>query len=325
MKLAAHQPRIDSLAHCNIVQGLCGSYKLNFFSSVQLLAHLSKRLVPCSVIGAFFKYTFIVFSYWRVFQRHFYSVQLLAHFSNTLSRCSFLLLALQSLVGLSLVTVFSYWSVCHIHFYSVQLLAHFSNALLRCSIICASFKHTFAVFSYWRVFQIHFYSFQLLAHFSNTLLQCPAIGAFFTVTFIVFSYWRIFQIRFYRVQLLAHFSNTPLMGTLHQHSPGRLRFPFLFNVPFLVSYAIRRYETYLMDVWVTKLLTNGSVLHYYIFSLYLTVFLSPRHGAFSGCGWRNVFQLWRAAANTLNTQSRTADKGWSSSLGVGRGANNCSP
>jgi hypothetical protein len=30
-------------------------------------------------------------------------------------------------------------------------------------------------------------------------------------------------------------------------------------------------------------------------------------------------QIWRVAANILNTQSRTADKGWSSSLGVGRG------
>jgi len=33
----------------------------------------------------------------------------------------------------------------------------------------------------------------------------------------------------------------------------------------------------------------------------------------------------RIAANILNKQSRTADKGWSSSLGVGRGANNSSP
>jgi hypothetical protein len=36
-------------------------------------------------------------------------------------------------------------------------------------------------------------------------------------------------------------------------------------------------------------------------------------------------QLWRVAANILNKQSRTADKGWSSSLGVGRGAKNSSP
>jgi len=30
----------------------------------------------------------------------------------------------------------------------------------------------------------------------------------------------------------------------------------------------------------------------------------------------------RVASNKLNKQSRTADEGWSSSLGVGRGANN---
>ena len=35
--------------------------------------------------------------------------------------------------------------------------------------------------------------------------------------------------------------------------------------------------------------------------------------------------IWRVAANILNKQSRTADKRWSSSLGVGRGAKNSSP
>ena len=35
--------------------------------------------------------------------------------------------------------------------------------------------------------------------------------------------------------------------------------------------------------------------------------------------------IWRVAANKLNRQSRTADRGWSSSLGVGRGSNNSSP
>jgi hypothetical protein len=34
--------------------------------------------------------------------------------------------------------------------------------------------------------------------------------------------------------------------------------------------------------------------------------------------------IWTAAANTLNKQWRTADKGWSSSWGVGRGANKAS-
>ena len=35
--------------------------------------------------------------------------------------------------------------------------------------------------------------------------------------------------------------------------------------------------------------------------------------------------IWKVAANILNKQSRIAGKGWSSILGVGRGANNCSP
>ena len=34
--------------------------------------------------------------------------------------------------------------------------------------------------------------------------------------------------------------------------------------------------------------------------------------------------IWRVAANILNKQSRTADEGWSSSLGVGRDADNAS-
>jgi hypothetical protein len=35
--------------------------------------------------------------------------------------------------------------------------------------------------------------------------------------------------------------------------------------------------------------------------------------------------IWRVAANISKEQSRTADKGWSPSLGIGRGPNNCSP
>ena len=34
--------------------------------------------------------------------------------------------------------------------------------------------------------------------------------------------------------------------------------------------------------------------------------------------------IWREATNILNKQSRTTDKGWSSRLGVGRGAKNSS-
>jgi hypothetical protein len=39
----------------------------------------------------------------------------------------------------------------------------------------------------------------------------------------------------------------------------------------------------------------------------------------------NGLQIWRVAANILHKQSRTAEKGWFSSLGFGRGANNSSP
>ena len=35
--------------------------------------------------------------------------------------------------------------------------------------------------------------------------------------------------------------------------------------------------------------------------------------------------IWSVAANILNNQSRTDEKGWYSSLEVGRGANNSSP
>jgi len=35
--------------------------------------------------------------------------------------------------------------------------------------------------------------------------------------------------------------------------------------------------------------------------------------------------VWMVAANILNKQSQTADTRWSSSLGIGRGANNSSP
>jgi hypothetical protein len=35
--------------------------------------------------------------------------------------------------------------------------------------------------------------------------------------------------------------------------------------------------------------------------------------------------IWRGAVNILNKQLQTADKGWSSGLGVGRGAKNSSP
>jgi hypothetical protein len=55
---------------------------------------------------------------------------------------------------------------------------------------------------------------------------------------------------------------------------------------------------------------------------------SPSHhsmGRLRVADGRDGLQFWRLAANILNKQSRTNDKGWSSSLGVGHGANNSSP
>jgi hypothetical protein len=45
--------------------------------------------------------------------------------------------------------------------------------------------------------------------------------------------------------------------------------------------------------------------------------LSPQHDASSDFRWRNGLQMWKVASNILNKQSRTANKGWSSSFGVG--------
>jgi hypothetical protein len=46
-------------------------------------------------------------------------------------------------------------------------------------------------------------------------------------------------------------------------------------------------------------------------------YLPPQHGTSSGCGWGNGLEILRVAANTLNNQSCTANKGWSSNLEVG--------
>jgi hypothetical protein len=53
--------------------------------------------------------------------------------------------------------------------------------------------------------------------------------------------------------------------------------------------------------------------------------LSPRHGASQVADGGNTLQVWRVAVNIPNKQSQTADKEWSSSMGVGRWAYNYSP
>jgi hypothetical protein len=48
-------------------------------------------------------------------------------------------------------------------------------------------------------------------------------------------------------------------------------------------------------------------------------------GSFLRLQMEETASIWRAAANVLNKQSQTADKGWSSRLGVGHIANNSLP
>jgi hypothetical protein len=52
--------------------------------------------------------------------------------------------------------------------------------------------------------------------------------------------------------------------------------------------------------------------------------LSPSHGTSSGCGWRKRSPDMEGAVNILHKQSQTANKGWTSSLRIGQGANNSS-
>jgi hypothetical protein len=73
---------------------------------------------------------------------------------------------------------------------------------------------------------------------------------------------------------------------------------------------------------ITNLLSSYSP-SYFVFCSFNSCHYSMARPQVADGG--NTLQVRRVAANILNKQSRTADKGWSSSLGVGRGANNSSP
>ena len=112
-------------------------------------------------------------------------------------------------------------------------------------------------------------------------------------------------------------------------------------------------RTYLLTLWSRVLLeklTGFQVVKkfsaFYRTRMFITAFTIARHLSLSGASsirstplhewvpvttaWRVLNlrmggrpPIWRVAANILNKQSRTTDKVWPSSLGVGRGANNC--
>jgi len=98
------------------------------------------------------------------------------------------------------------------------------------------------------------------------------------------------------------------------------------------------YRVWCVWVWLWSLGNEETLAHwgavaplgekitcYGFFEAVINGSLSPHHAVSSGCGWRNGLQIRRAAANILNKQSRTAEKGWPFRLVVGRGVNSSSP
>jgi hypothetical protein len=60
-------------------------------------------------------------------------------------------------------------------------------------------------------------------------------------------------------------------------------------------------------------------VHLILLDLIIPIILGQEHGMTRPqVADGDVLQIWRVAANILNKQSRTADKGWSSSMGITR-------
>jgi hypothetical protein len=81
------------------------------------------------------------------------------------------------------------------------------------------------------------------------------------------------------------------------------------------GYILRSYSTICLDLLIPRLCNDPCYVGHCHHDM-------ARHRAAVG---RDVLQICTVAANRLNKQSRTADKVWACSLGVGRGANNSSP
>jgi hypothetical protein len=71
--------------------------------------------------------------------------------------------------------------------------------------------------------------------------------------------------------------------------------------------------------------TWKQIIQKYVHSIHKKWVHVTNRGVSTGCGWRNVLQICRTAANIMNKQTQTAEKRWSSSLGVGHDTNNSSP
>jgi hypothetical protein len=108
--------------------------------------------------------------------------------------------------------------------------------------------------------------------------------------------------------------------TLRQHKSRNKTWPAVVNPKALqLPSAINQWQETLFSFILTNIKGVRRAVH---------VRWVPCHHGMARpevAGGGGALQLWREAANILNKQSRTADKGWSSSLGVGRGASNYSP
>jgi len=93
---------------------------------------------------------------------------------------------------------------------------------------------------------------------------------------------------------------------------------FRFTSGFYLNYFI------VLSQVLLRLVTVFNLMKY---SFSLLDKLVPVTTAWRGLGLRVEERppIWSVAASILNKQSRTVDTRWSSSLGVGRGANNSSP
>jgi hypothetical protein len=90
--------------------------------------------------------------------------------------------------------------------------------------------------------------------------------------------------------------------------------PFLYDIKLCNKTCFRRLLPYHLEACLRSLylsnMTKANIRNIFCrFNVVMSMIsrsLSPRHGASSGCGWRNGLRIWRVAANM---QSRTADKG----------------